>query len=61
NINESQTSSSSNKGKEKPHADSDNQLNFIEEKNVLSQIKTGEPAVQENSDNIVNSQDIDSD
>ncbi|CAG8764086.1 5552_t:CDS:2, partial [Racocetra persica] len=95
NINESQTSSSSNKGKEKLCDKLDNQLDLIEEKyakmdtqsskkrklnnyipkpkpqkdessstnftDTISQIKTGEPPVQENSDDTVNSQDIDSD
>ncbi|CAG8654989.1 884_t:CDS:1, partial [Racocetra fulgida] len=44
--------------KPKPQKDESSSTNFMD---ALSQIKTGESAVQENSDNTVNSQDIDSD
>ncbi|CAG8832094.1 36753_t:CDS:2, partial [Gigaspora margarita] len=44
--------------KPNPPKDNSSTTNFAD---VLSQIKTGEPATQENSDNTVNSHDVDSD
>ncbi|CAG8538699.1 14550_t:CDS:2 [Cetraspora pellucida] len=92
NNNESQTSNPSNKGKEKPREELDNQLDIIEEKyakmdtqpskkrkrtsvskpstndssstnfnDALLQIRDGDPAVQKNSEETVNSHDDDSD